>query len=399
MKRLSGLRVFAVCISLSMGLIAATGLPAVALAQSAGGESFLSNIMNNGPHTTHMITILTEFGYEATRISENGNPPVLSAQKDGLSFTVNFEDCVKNDCSRAHFIKKFTGDFSPTKISEWNRLYGSAAIAVSDGSGSGSLGFDVDMSGPFLSGSTIRTQFDKWIGIFPIVTSHFGGQAKAQPQPQPATDATVAKTQTASVPVCGNAAACNTLGGKYLMGNGVKLNFATAVMLYKKACDGGNADGCGNLGEAYFYGWGVTKDKAIAAPLYKKACDGGNLNGCITLGQMNMMGDSIARNVATARLLFNKACDGGNMRGCVNLGNSYSHGEVSAQDLKTAARLYTKACNGGDAIGCYNLGSMYGDGFGVPKNMKTAILYYKKALAIDPKYSDAQFRLDEAQEN
>jgi TPR repeat protein len=41
---------------------------------------------------------------------------------------------------------------------------------------------------------------------------------------------------------------------------------------------------------------------------------------------------------------------------------------------------------------------MYGDGVSVPKNMKTAILYYKKALAIDPKYSDAQFRVDVAQE-
>ncbi len=80
----------------------------------------------------------------------------------------------------------------------------------------------------------------------------------------------------------GDAPGCYNLGVDYTNGLGVEKNPATAVPLYRKACDGGQAAGCSNLGVLYDEGSGVEKDSAVAVGLYKRACDCGNAESCAT---------------------------------------------------------------------------------------------------------------------
>ena len=66
---------------------------------------------------------------------------------------------------------------------------------------------------------------------------------------------------------------CNNLGRMYDDGHGNFEDYAQAVTLYRKACDGGESAGCNNLGSMYNHGHGVTKDYAKAGRLLSKACE------------------------------------------------------------------------------------------------------------------------------
>ena len=152
-----------------------------------------------------------------------------------------------------------------------------------------------------------------------------------------------------------NAEEYYNLGIMYGKGDGVAQDYAKAVELFTKACDGGYAGGCFNLGFMYYKGDGVAQDYAKAVELYTKACDGGSAGGCFNLGTMYDNGDGVAQDYAKAVELYTKACDGGYASGCSNLGIMYGKGDGVAQDYAKAVELITKACDGGEAIGCENL--------------------------------------------
>jgi hypothetical protein len=80
-----------------------------------------------------------------------------------------------------------------------------------------------------------------------------------------------------------SAQSCANLGAMYISGDGVAKDYAQAVALSRKACDGGEPLGCSNLGLMYARGDGVAKDTARAVALYRKACDGGETGACEAL--------------------------------------------------------------------------------------------------------------------
>jgi TPR repeat protein len=176
----------------------------------------------------------------------------------------------------------------------------------------------------------------------------------------------------------GNMAACRDLGIMYVTGKGVAEDDAHAVSLYRKACDGGNPFGCGNLGFMYENGLGAGKDEAQASGLYRKACDGGVALGCGSLALMYEKGNGVSVDLAQAVNFYRKACDGGFAPGCAGLGSMFENGKGVAVDDAQAVSLYRKACDGGDALGCSNLGFMYESGKGVAEDDARAVSLYRK---------------------
>ncbi len=161
----------------------------------------------------------------------------------------------------------------------------------------------------------------------------------------------------------GDMAVCSKLGVMYSNGEGVEKDEAQAVNLFRKACDGGELEACDNLGhyfEEYEPGMDVAKDPVQAEGLYRKACDGGNVRGCFSLGMFYLSGGTgLAIDVPQAATALRMACDGGEMRACNNLGLLYEHGtgipKGVPKDPEQARRLYMKACDEKVDEGCKNL--------------------------------------------
>ena len=93
-------------------------------------------------------------------------------------------------------------------------------------------------------------------------------------------------------------------------------NFAKAVQLFQKACDGGDASGCSDLGVLYANGQGVKQDYFKAVELYQKACDGGHASGFYNLGVSYANGQGVKQDKSKAKQLFGKACDMRLQQGC-----------------------------------------------------------------------------------
>jgi hypothetical protein len=62
----------------------------------------------------------------------------------------------------------------------------------------------------------------------------------------------------------------------YFEGEGVPLDYAVALPLYRKAADQGYAKSQYNLGNMYYYGYGVQQDRVEADRWYHKAADQGD---------------------------------------------------------------------------------------------------------------------------
>ena len=83
-----------------------------------------------------------------------------------------------------------------------------------------------------------------------------------------------------------------------------------------KQCQKGKAESCGTLGDFYAIGLGVTQDYAKAVELYRKACEGQATAGCTNLGRMYENGNGVRQSVEDALRFYGKACDLKNTEGC-----------------------------------------------------------------------------------
>jgi eukaryotic-like serine/threonine-protein kinase len=167
--------------------------------------------------------------------------------------------------------------------------------------------------------------------------------------------------------------------------------FAQALPLLTKACDGGNATSCADLGAMYQFEHGVAKDYTTAITLYTKACNGGNMLGCNNMADMYQHGNGVALDYATALSLYTKACNGGAPDACNNLGVMYRTGRGVGKDSVRALALYQKACDGGNADGCSDLGAVYKNGGdGVSQDLEKAKTYLDKGCKMGSKFGCEQ---------
>jgi TPR repeat protein len=68
----------------------------------------------------------------------------------------------------------------------------------------------------------------------------------------------------------------NNLGALYDVGQGVKQDYAQAMIWYRKAADQGDEVAQRNIGDLYANGHGVPTDEAQARIWYRKAAAGGD---------------------------------------------------------------------------------------------------------------------------
>lgn len=121
-----------------------------------------------------------------------------------------------------------------------------------------------------------------------------------------------------------------------------------ARMLYRKACRHDWRDACFELARL---------DEASAVFLYFKACALGHMQGCNNLGVRLGEGKGIAVDVAAARAAYRRACDAEVVMGCRNLG--YSLENVEPRDLAAARALREQACKAGEKESCEVAGRLY----------------------------------------
>jgi len=122
---------------------------------------------------------------------------------------------------------------------------------------------------------------------------------------------------------------------------------AGAIELYEKSCDLGRAASCAVAGLWYLDGKkGVRKNYAKALALDTKACDGDDGAACTNLGFLYGTGKGVERDIRKAAALYDTGCKLGSKAGCDNLRDarwklaleasdlwrSYSANEVAADD-------------------------------------------------------------------
>ncbi len=146
----------------------------------------------------------------------------------------------------------------------------------------------------------------------------------------------------------GDADACATIGGAYLLGKGGKVkDEKKGVALLKKACDAKSAFGCEIYARALDEGRGIDVDKDGAKTYFGKSCDLGGGGGCRALAMRYETSDP-------ARIpLLDKACQKDDKLGCMGLGAAYLHGNQGApKDLAKAKQFLQKSCDLGATAAC-----------------------------------------------
>jgi hypothetical protein len=88
---------------------------------------------------------------------------------------------------------------------------------------------------------------------------------------------------SSSVPVEQSSGNCSSTG----------LDDADRLAFFTCGCSKGDMNACANLGTYYRMGWGVIKDLSQAMVLFKKACDGGSGLGCTLLDLANSSTSSV----------------------------------------------------------------------------------------------------------
>jgi uncharacterized protein len=154
----------------------------------------------------------------------------------------------------------------------------------------------------------------------------------------------------------------------------------------------GDRDAQTALGTLHETGDGVPLDPARAMALYREAATAGHVGAQINLATMYLDGAGAPRNPSAAVEWFTRAADGGSALAQLSLGMIYESGDAPVKaDARQAARRYREAATQGLMPAQYRLGRLLEDGRGVTRDLDRAAMWYRKAAdQTDPA---AQLRL------
>jgi TPR repeat protein len=113
------------------------------------------------------------------------------------------------------------------------------------------------------------------------------------------------------------------LGRAYHRGEGVPLDYAKALELYRKAAEQGNAGAQNNLASMYANGTGVNRDAAEAVKWLRKAAVQGNAKAQDNLGMMIGRGMGVPKNRKESMEWYRKAAEQGLAEAELHLGQLY----------------------------------------------------------------------------
>lgn len=225
------------------------------------------------------------------------------------------------------------------------------------------------------------------------------------------------------------------LGGRYLHGIGVSVDYAKAFYWLSKAAEQGNATAEFALGGMYFDGSGVDRDYAKAIEWFSKAADQGHATAQAMLGGMYVWSDEdlrkfIPKDTTQALSWLNKSVEQHDALGEVILADLYYEGEGVKQDLNKAIEIYSNISDREDFAGslaearlsCYDkkiftvkqhfdkclamakqgnakaqyaVAMAYREGAGTKKDLEKSYEWIKKAAKQDSRYKAIEQRFAE----
>jgi hypothetical protein len=183
----------------------------------------------------------------------------------------------------------------------------------------------------------------------------------------------------------------NTLGVRYLNGDGVPKDSAEAVKWFRLAANQGLAEAQHNLGMLHAAGDGAPKDAAAAVKWYRLAAEQNRAQSQHALAAMYATGRGVDKDGAEAVKWYRKAAEQGYAVAQSTLGVKYLGGVGVAKDSNEAARWFRKAADQGHAPAQSNLGAMHFAGEGMERNKIKARAWVQ--LAADQGLEDAKRNL------
>ncbi|WP_299297324.1 tetratricopeptide repeat protein [uncultured Tateyamaria sp.] len=165
---------------------------------------------------------------------------------------------------------------------------------------------------------------------------------------------------------------------RYLNGDGVLQNHATAAQWLTAAAQAGNAEAQNRLGQLYFEGLGVAQNTATARDLLTRAAQSGTPQYLFDLGiVLEASGDATA-----AAERYEQAAASGHPDAATSLGVMYHNGTGRPQDLNRARALYEQATAQNHPRALNNLGLLYVRGEGVDQDYARAADYFQRAAEL-----------------
>jgi TPR repeat protein len=139
------------------------------------------------------------------------------------------------------------------------------------------------------------------------------------------------------------------IGTYFASGNGILIDYETAVRLFRLAADQGDAVGEAYLGSMYASGCGVAENDAEAVRLLRSAADKGNAMAQVDLADLYVTGKGVAKSNAEAIRLYRLAADQGNVDGMNGLAwRLVTDGKNLDEALDWAMRAAARNPQGGD---------------------------------------------------
>ncbi len=181
----------------------------------------------------------------------------------------------------------------------------------------------------------------------------------------------------------------------YYFGDGVPIDYSTALGWYKKAANQGSARGQVKMGFVYYDGKAAPKDYTQVMAWYQKAAEQANPDAEHDLGIMYEKGESVPQDFAKAMEWFQKAAGQGDADSEASIGIMYYEGEGVPKDTVKASVWIKKAAEQGNAPAQDFLASLYMTP-GVGVDYAKAMEWYKKAA--DQGDADAQYAIGELYE-
>ena len=184
----------------------------------------------------------------------------------------------------------------------------------------------------------------------------------------------------------GDVGAQAKLGGMYLRGQQVSMDFGEARNWLEKAASQGNQDAQSNLGDIYLKGIGVEVNREEGLNWLKKAAEQGNVDARVMLGLAYRSYYGGAQDVSESFKWLLKAAEQGNPEARSYIGEAYKDGRGVKKDQLEAQRWFKRSAEGysqlaeqDDPKAQYQIGVMHLYGYGVEKDIHEALTWFQRA--------------------
>ncbi|KAF9316962.1 hypothetical protein BGZ91_005453, partial [Linnemannia elongata] len=179
----------------------------------------------------------------------------------------------------------------------------------------------------------------------------------------------------------GNPTAQNNIGDQYRFGEGVPLNFTTAMEWYRMAADQDDPRGQWSVAQIYGYALGVPMDYSLAMEWYQKAAAKGYAPALCSIGDLYVNGQGVVEDYSMALNWYSKAAEQHYPEAEFAIGLMYQQSLGVLADEATTLKWFGYAIEHADAGGWEDFveGFINIFGLGVPRDTKIAFEWMLKS--------------------